>query len=71
MQLWLLGMQQVFTTPFWNDQRKEVRPVLDMLICAVGAVIAIVIAKNFINVVEKEIAAHDAANIKGDKDDNR
>ena len=67
----MLGMQQVFTTPFWNDQRKEVRPVLEMLIYAIGAVVAIVIAKNFINAVEKEIAAHDAANIKGDEADDR
>ena len=67
----LLGMRQVFTTPFWNDQRKEVRPVLEMLIYAIGAVIAIIIAKDFIKAVEKEIAAHDAANIKGDDDNNR
>ena len=64
-------MQQVFTTPIWKNQRKEVRPVLEILIWTFGAVAAIVIAKQFINAVEKEIAAHDAANIKGDDTDNR
>ena len=66
----LLGTQQVFTIPIWNDQRKEVRPVLDILICVIGAVVAIMIAKQFIKDVEKEISAHDGANIEGG-DDNR
>lgn len=64
-------MQQVFTTPFWNDQRKEVRPVLEILIYLFGAVAAIVIAKQFIDTVEKEIAAHDGSNIEGDDTDDR
>lgn len=67
----LLGTQQVFTTPFWNDQRKEVRPVLKILTFVIGAVIAIIIAKRFIKDVQNEVAAHDGANIKGDNDNNR
>ena len=58
-------MQQVFTTPFWNDQRKEVKPVLEILIYLFGAVAAIVIAKQFIGDVQKEISAHDGDDIKG------
>lgn len=64
-------MQQVFTAPIWNDQRKEVRPVLEILTWIIGAAVAAVIAKQFINAVEKEIAAHDGSNIKGDDTDDR
>ena len=41
-----------------------------ILVTCIGIVIAIIIAKQFIKAVEKEISAHDGRNIKGG-DDNR
>lgn len=42
----------------------------ELLIMCVGALAAVIIAKQFIKAVEKEISAHDGSSIKGG-DDNR
>lgn len=42
----------------------------ELLIMCIGAAIAVVIAKRFVDAVKKEISAHDGRNIKGG-DDNR
>ena len=42
----------------------------ELLIMCIGAAIAVVIAKQFVDAVKKEISAHDGTSIKGG-DDNR
>lgn len=76
LPLAVLGVQQVFTVPLLRrmiyppNERKEVRPVSELWVMCVGALVAVIIAKQFIKAVEKEISAHDGRNIKGG-DDNR
>ena len=70
----VLGVQQVFTVPLLRrmfdppKKRKEVRPVSEFVVMCIGMVIAIVIARQFIKNVKKEISAHDGTSIKGGKD---
>ena len=72
----VLRVQQVFTDRCYirviypDEKRKEVRPVSHILVMCIGALVAVIIAKQFIKAVEKEISAHDGRNIKGG-DDNR
>lgn len=76
LPLAVLGVQQVFTDRCYirvehpDDKRKEVRPVSELLIKCIGVLAAVIIAKQFIKAVKKEISAHDGRNIKGG-DDNR
>ncbi len=66
-------MRQAFTelSSGFLSRRKEVRPVPEFLMTIVAIMIAVPIAKQFVNDIQKEIAAHDDSSIKGDKDDNR
>lgn len=41
-----------------------------ILVACIGVLVAVIIARQFIKAVEKEISAHDGRNIKGG-DDNR
>ena len=41
----------------------------EFMVTCIGMVVAIVIARQFIKAVEKEMSAHDGRNIKGGDDD--